>query len=199
MDLDIIRTLDTQSMTMEQEVADPNVFEFDLTLWSLLHQLSREHPEIAASQFSLSQTTVSKLGTSTSEKLQKLASGVLLSFRLLTDESTVIQILSENYDPTIAIKRDLELFDASYWHLMNRVALRDLEFAREVFGISYELALAVSRATDSQLRQMASRTVTRIGLRCSASVIEEILDARDDITPPLLKKIQLSLGQGGYR
>ena len=36
MDLDIISTLDMRSLSMEAETADPNVFEFDYTLWNLL-------------------------------------------------------------------------------------------------------------------------------------------------------------------
>ena len=123
-----------------------------------------------------------------------------MSFKLKTSECSIIKILGERYDPAIAIRRSLDEFDAAYWLLVNRMALRDLEIAREIFGISYELASAVAKATDSQLRQMAATTVTRIGLRCSASVIEEILEeGREDITHPLLKKIQQSLGQGGFR
>ena len=53
MDLDIISTLDMRSLSMEAETADPNVFEFDYTLWNLLSTLSQSHPELAASQFSL--------------------------------------------------------------------------------------------------------------------------------------------------
>ncbi|MND15765.1 Flagellar transcriptional regulator FlhD [compost metagenome] len=200
MDLDIISTLDMRSLTMEAETADANVFEFDYTLWNLVCTLSQSHPDMAASQFSLNMRTIDKLASATPAQIKELASGVCLSFKLKTSECSIIKILSEGYDPAIAIKRSLEEFDAAYWLLVNRMALRDLEIAREIFGISYELASAVAKATDSQLRQMAATTVTRIGLRCSASVIEEILeDNREDKTHPLLKKIQQSLGQGGWR
>ncbi|AKJ36905.1 transcriptional regulator [Aeromonas hydrophila NJ-35] len=200
MELDIISTLDMRSLTMEDETADPNVFEFDYTLWNLLSTLSREHPDIAASQFSLNMSTVRKLATATPEQLKALSSGVCLSFQLRTSECSILNILRERYDPTITIRRSLEEFDVAYWLLVNRMALRDLEIAREIFGISYELASAIAQATDSQLRQMAATTVTRIGLRCSPSVIEEILEeGREDITHSLLKKIQQSLGQGGLR
>ncbi|EBE3802003.1 transcriptional regulator, partial [Salmonella enterica subsp. enterica serovar Heidelberg] len=92
-------------------------------------------------------------------------------------------------------------FDAAYWLLFNRVASRDPEMAKEVFGVSRELAELVAKATDSQLRHMSGTTVTHFTLRFAPSIIEEILDdSREELTHPVLKKLQQSLqGRGRWR
>ncbi|WP_438795594.1 hypothetical protein, partial [Salmonella sp. NW547] len=61
--------------------------------------------------------------------------------------------------------------------------------AKEVFGVSRELAELVAKATDSQLRHMSGTTVTHFTLRFAPSIIEEILDdSREELTHPVLKK-----------
>ncbi|AMY86152.1 hypothetical protein AW51_23615 (plasmid) [Salmonella enterica subsp. enterica serovar Anatum str. USDA-ARS-USMARC-1736] len=101
--------------------------------------------------------------------------------------------------PTICNSADE--FDAAYWLLFNRVASRDPEMAKEVFGVSRELAELVAKATDSQLRHMSGTTVTHFTLRFAPSIIEEILDdSREELTHPVLKKLQQSLqGRGRWR
>ncbi len=78
---------------------------------------------------------------------------------------------------------------------------RDPEMAKEVFGVSRELAELVAKATDSQLRHMSGTTVTHFTLRFAPSIIEEILDdSREELTHPVLKKLQQSLqGRGRWR
>ncbi|WP_430537100.1 hypothetical protein, partial [Salmonella enterica] len=72
--------------------------------------------------------------------------------------------------------------------------------AKEVFGVSRELAELVAKATDSQLRHMSGTTVTHFTLRFAPSIIEEILDdSREELTHPVLKKLQQSLqGRGRW-
>ncbi|HGY1840421.1 TPA: transcriptional regulator [Citrobacter freundii] len=188
LELDIIGAWDARAVNLDQEEADRNVYEFDLTLWNLLSTLAKERPDDAASQFSLGMDTVQKLSLATPSQLEALASGVLISFKLETAEQNIITRLSGDYDPVVFINHSVDEFDAAYWLLFNRVASRDPEMAKEVFGVSRELAELVAKATDSQLRHMSGTTVTHFTLRFAPSIIEEILDdSREELTHPVLK------------
>lgn len=201
LELDIIGAWDARAVNLDQEEADRNVYEFDLTLWNLLSTLAKERPDDAASQFSLGMDTVQKLSLATPSQLEALASGVLISFKLETAEQNIITRLSGDYDPVVFINHSVDEFDAAYWLLFNRVASRDPEMAKEVFGVSRELAELVAKVTDSQLRHMSGTTVTHFTLRFAPSIIEEILDdSREELTHPVLKKLQQSLqGRGRWR
>ncbi|WP_399478080.1 transcriptional regulator [Xenorhabdus griffiniae] len=156
--------------------------------------LAKKRPEDAATQFSLGMDIVHKLVLATPSQLEALASGVLTSFKLETSERNIISRLTEDYDPVVFINHNVDEFDAAYWLLFNRVALRDPEMAKEVFGVSRKLAELVAQATDSQLRHMSVTTVTHFTLRFAPSIIEEILDDnRNEVTHPVLKKLQQSL------
>lgn len=201
LELDIISVWDVRAANLDQEEADKNVYEFDLTLWSLLCTLAQERPQYAASQFSIGMNTVDKLALATFTQLKALASGVLISFKLETAEQNIIARLKEEYDPVVFINHNVDEFDAAYWLLFNRVASRDPEMAKEIFGVSIDLAEQVAKATDSQLRHMSGTTVTHFSLRFAPSIIEEILDdSRVEVTHPVLKKLQQSLqGRGRWR
>lgn len=170
-------------------------------MWNLLCTLAKERPEDAASQFSLGMDTVQKLSLATASQLEALASGVLISFKLETAEQNIITRLSGDYDPVVFINHSVDEFDAAYWLLFNRVASRDPEMAKEVFGVSRELAELVAKATDSHLRHMSGTTVTHFSLRFAPCIIEEILDnSQEELTHPVLKKLQQSLqGRGRWR
>lgn len=198
LEVDIIGSMDVRAVNLDQEEADRNVYEFDLTLWSLLSSIAKERPEYAAAQFSLRERTIEKLSTATRYQLAALASGVLISFKLETPEQTIISRLNDDYDPVIFVNHTVDEFDSAYWLLFNRVASRDLEMAKEVFGVSGELSTIVAKATDSQLRHMSGATVTHFTLRFAPSIIEEILDDnREEMTHPVLKKLQQSLQSRG--
>ncbi len=183
LEMDIIGAWDIRAVNLDQEEADRNVYEFDLTLWSLLRTLAKERPQDAATQFSLGTSTIHNLSLATSSQLKALASGVLISFKLKTSEQNIITRLTGDYDPIVFINHSIDEFDAAYWLLFNRVASKDSEMAKEVFGVSQELAELVSKATDSQLRHMSGTTVTHFSLRFAPSIIEEILDdSRENVT-----------------
>ncbi|MBR7364780.1 transcriptional regulator, partial [Klebsiella pneumoniae] len=44
LELDIIGAWDARAVSLDQEEADRNVYEFDLTLWNLLSTLAKERP-----------------------------------------------------------------------------------------------------------------------------------------------------------
>ncbi|WP_353487365.1 hypothetical protein [Escherichia coli] len=133
LELDIIGAWDARAVNLDQEEADRNVYEFDLTLWNLLSTLAKERPDDAASQFSLGMDTVQKLSLATPSQLEALASGVLISFKLETAEQNIITRLSGDYDPVVFINHSVDEFDAAYWLLFNRVALNRPGFPGECF------------------------------------------------------------------
>ncbi|HHE4769866.1 TPA: hypothetical protein ACPETL_003677 [Escherichia coli] len=114
LELDIIGAWDARAVNLDQEEADRNVYEFDLTLWNLLSTLAKERPDDAASQFSLGMDTVQKLSLATPSQLEALASGVLISFKLETAEQNIITRLSGDYDPVVFINHSVDEFDAAY-------------------------------------------------------------------------------------
>lgn len=139
LELDIIGAWDARAVNLDQEEADRNVYEFDLTLWNLLSTLAKERPDDAASQFSLGMDTVQKLSLATPSQLEALASGVLISFKLETAEQNIITRLSGDYDPVVFINHSVDEFDAAYWLLFNRVASRDPRWQRKFSGFRESL------------------------------------------------------------
>lgn len=199
-DTDIIGVWDYRAASLAKEEGNKNVFEFDLTLWSLLSSLAKERPADAVSQFGLSQKAIGQLAAAKPEQLRVLASGVIIAFKLETSEEAIISKLADAYDPVVLINRKVGDFDAAYWLLLNRMAAKDVEVAKESFGVSLRLLEAVAKATDSQLRHLASTTVTRFSLRFASLIIEEVLlGDRGDVTYPVLKKLQQSLSFQGWR
>jgi len=193
-DFNTAQGLDIKSVRLDKEEPDRNIYEFDLTLWSLLCNLAKTRPDEVVSQFSISMDTVVKLSYANSSQLARLASGVLLSFKPEISDKDIIAQLGKKYDPVVFINHTVNEFDSAYWLLLNRVACRDHERAREIFGVSKNIAEMVSKATDNQLRYLSRTTVIPFSLRFSPAIIEQILDdSRKEPAYPVLKKLQQSL------
>lgn len=191
---DIIDQYDKFAIELHKERRDQDVYEFDLTLWSLLKLLAINAPFEAKSQFDLTESVVEKLAAVPESRLKFLASGVLLSFKLKTNESDVIDILSRDYNSAVCLQNVVDDFDAAYWLLLNKVASKNLEMAVQAFGVSEELATAVVFASYSQLRSMSHQVITRFLLRFDIGVLDKILsDGPYDTTSVILHKIQQTL------
>ncbi|CSB36509.1 Uncharacterised protein [Vibrio cholerae] len=179
---------------MSEEKPDQDIFEFDLTLWTLLKLLSANAPSQVSNHFSLPEDLVNKLASTPDSYLSQLASGVLLSFKLETDQMEVIDTLAGSYDSVICLKNVVDDFDAAYWLLLNKLASRNLDMAMQSFGVSSGLASSVAASSNSQLRSLSHRVVIRFSLRFDIGVLDQFLSAAlADTTPILLKKIQQSL------
>ncbi|MGL4515136.1 MAG: hypothetical protein ACRCUH_00360 [Shewanella sp.] len=177
-----------------------NIFEYDYTLWQLLSCLAKSAPDVAKQEYSLEIRTINKLANATPEQLLRISSGVALSFRLLTSEEVVIETLRQEYDPAIMFRQQTNELESAYWLNLNRLALQDTDIALIVYGVSPRLAHVVAEASDSQLRQLASKTQTKIGLRFTCSVIDDLLDDRRDVLLyGLQKKVQQILSHRGAK
>lgn len=191
---DVIRALDQRAVNLNEAQGDKDVYEFDLTLWTLLRTLAAENPQLAESQFSLSEQAVAHLASASGEHLRSLSSGVLVSFRLETKEDAILEALKLPYDPAVFLSTEVDAFDASYWLLMSRIARRDVAVAKAGFGVSRNLVVAVAEASDNQLRQLASNTLTHFSLRFSSAILVEILQSDPtSSTFFILKKLQQCL------
>ncbi|WP_163380504.1 hypothetical protein [Enterobacter hormaechei] len=191
---DVIGSFDKFAVQLSEEKPDQDIFEFDLTLWTLLKLLSANAPSQVSNHFSLPEDLVNKLASTPDSYLSQLASGVLLSFKLETDQMEVIDTLAGSYDSVICLKNVVDDFDAAYWLLLNKLASRNLDMAMQSFGVSSGLASAVAASSNSQLRSLSHRVVIRFSLRFDIGVLDQFLSAAlADTTPILLKKIQQSL------
>lgn len=171
-----ITDLDMQALQVTEQRPDQNIYEFDLTLWTLLAALAKHAPEKAQVQFSLPMNGIESLAQADESQLARLASGVLISFKLQTDEEAVLKQLQEEYIPVITLSdtRGSE-FDTAYWLLLKRVAHKDHLVAAAAFGLSPALTLAVSEATDNQLRHLVTTTITAFTLRFDPRLLSPLL------------------------
>ncbi|EJL6704741.1 hypothetical protein NMS58_001787 [Vibrio cholerae] len=191
---DVIGSFDRFAVQLSEEKPDQDIFEFDLTLWTLLKLLSANAPSQVSNHFSLPEDLVNKLASTPDSYFSQLASGVLLSFKLETDQMEVIDTLAGSYDSVICLKNVVDDFDAAYWLLLNKLASRNLDMAMQIFGVSSGLASSVAASSNSQLRSLSHRVVIRFSLRFDIGVLDQFLSAAlADTTPILLKKIQQSL------
>jgi len=161
-----------------------------------LKLLSANAPSEVSNHFFIPEDLVNKLASAPDSYLSQLASGVLLSFKLETDQTEVIDTLAGSYDSVVCLKNVVDDFDAAYWLLLNKLASRNLDMAMQIFGVSSGLASSVAASSNSQLRSLSHRVVIRFSLRFDIGVLDQFLSAAlADTTPILLKKIQQSLGR----
>jgi len=196
MTYDFIKKLDQQSCDLYKKKRDKNIYEFDLTLWHLVYKLSQNKPEIAHDRFGINDDTIKNLSMASESQLARLASGVLISFKLETPELEIISLLQKDYDPIILIHDKIDALDCTYWLLLKKIASKDKDIAQQIFGVSMELVEKVSNATDNQLRSMSKLAMTSFSLRFNQNLIIEILNENKENPRYLiskLKKIQQSI------
>ncbi|MCB5162610.1 FlhC family transcriptional regulator [Marinomonas algarum] len=197
--LDLINNLDQNASNISNQRPNLDVLDFDSTLWRLLISASKKSPDFLTDQFSISAEVVSKLARSSYKIIDSLASGVIICFRLNSDESEALDFLSNNTSTDLFYSEldlssfsnfeSLYCFDSSYWLLLKRIAQKDHRIASTVFSVSLELAQAVSQSSDSMLRYLAKNVKSSFALRFSSDLLSEIIDKPDD-TLLLLKKYQ---------
>lgn len=193
LDFNVIQAYDQRAMNLGKAEADKNVYEFDLTLWSLVSSLAKKNPEDAAIYFSLTTDAALAIANATPEQLRHLASGNLISFVAVYDRQEVVAKYREPYDPASLFNYEAAEFDIAFWYLLNRSAQQDFELAIETFGVSPDVAAAVKDASHSQIHYVSSTIITGFEIRVSSKLIVEILSTEVDLVKLRLKKYQQSL------
>ncbi len=191
LNIDPVGELDFQAIHLDQEEADQNIYEFDLSMWLSLKQLAQVNPREAEHRFGLSTKAIAYINQAEEETLKLFASGVVTSFKLKADEGEILQWLAQSADQIFDLNQEGCYFNITYWSLLQRATHRELAVASSTFGVSQQLALAVARATDNQLRHLAHQEI-RFSPRFHESVIQELIED-DDVIYTVLKKIQQSL------
>lgn len=186
---------DQESIAASNQRPNPNVYEFDLTLWFVLSELCKHSPEDAANFFALPTATVLALANASKEQLRILASGVFIGFRLETPEEAVLNFLTSDYAPVMRLSDTQGTeFDTAYWLLLKSVAVEYTpEVAATMFDISTELARVVMSATDNQLRHIAEMTVTAFSLRFDTELVPILMGVKDHMPSRFLQKHQQSI------
>ena len=186
---------DRESIETSNHRPNPNVYEFDLTLWFVLSELCKRSPVDAADFFSLPAPTVLALARASKKQLQRLASGVFIGFRLATPEEAVMSFLTSDYTPVIRLSETQGTeFDTAYWLLLKSVGSQYTpEVAATIFDISTELARVVMSATDNQLRHIAEMTVTAFSLRFDTDLVPVLMGMKDHTPGRFLQKHQQSI------
>lgn len=170
-----ITNLDIHAMRVSEQRPDRNLYEFDLTLWSILSTLACSTPVLAKEQFGLTDCAISALQNIDEDSLRRLSSGVLFSFKLRTDERLILDALEKPYSPAINWHNmQLAAFDATYWLLMKTVTLSSPSMISAAFGVSKKLAFTIANSTDNQIRQMATETKTNFTLNFDPSLLTQL-------------------------
>lgn len=171
----IITNLDVNAMRVGEQEPDQNLYEFDLTLWSLLSTLACSSPNLTKQQFDLTDCAIEALQNIDEDSLKRLSSGVLISFKLRTNEAEILAALEKSYSPTINWHHMQQAaFDATYWLLMKTVALSSPSMISAAFGVSKKLAFTIASSTDNQIRQMATEVKTNFTLSFDPTLLPQL-------------------------
>lgn len=195
----VIDSIDQAAIAIPHAKPDMDLYEFDVTLWKLLSSAANEEPSVTAQVFGLKPQTVELLANADPSRLDKIASGSLLSFRLaaMDDEKESVSILesaAKSYRPEIAIYEPIDRFAHNYWTLLKRLVVKDKNLASQQFCISYKLLNILYECTDSQIYNIATKLPSSFRLRFQESLIQSLLFCdEEEFGFYLMLKIQQSI------
>ncbi|CAM5558552.1 hypothetical protein [Eoetvoesiella caeni] len=197
----LIDTWDQSVLHLRDQGPDLNVSEFDYSLWALVHQTGTQAPDLIRDSFDLTLETIEFIVSRPIEDMELLASGTMLSFTMVADESNFLKILGRrDYNKLVFLSRDdHHEYDAAYWLLMNRQASKDLMRTTQIFGVGVDLARAVANATDTQLRHLAITSQAKFVLRFDQALIPQILENSNVLSNAHLKRVVQSMRNRGGR
>ncbi len=190
---EVVRQWDYRAMHIGEEAINAHLYQFDLSVWKFLKDLCHLNPTKAACQFRLSEHMVSCITRTEIETLKLLASGVCLSLKLDTEDEVILRRLAQSDDALSHIHQEAPLLHTAYWLLLHQTAHQDIAIATVSFGISKQLAHAIAKASYNQLLDLAYTEKAHFSLRCSDTIIEEIMRGKH-LTYLLLKRAQQSFG-----
>lgn len=183
---------DAISLLDPQPIVD--LYEFDLTLWKLVSLASSEEPGHTARLFGLHPSTVSLLAEADPDRLDRLASGSILSFSLQATSDEINSQIQQSYYPAVLISHEPDRFSIQFWSLVRELALKDPLVASQQFAIPRPLAKKIAKMTSSQICHLASRLTATFTFRFSEKLIVDLLTcAEDELRYYLSLKLQQSV------
>lgn len=190
--------LDNSALDLELGRHDDNVFELDLNLWALVHMLAQEHPDELKLSFNFSDDVIAILRSASRSSVNSLASAHLLSFVLLHSEDEVeesINSLTVGSHPYIYLQKSIRYDDFSfaYWQILNRLSIKNVDYASVVFGVSTGIVEKIKPLTDLKLRLLAAQLPPTFHLRFCQNLIENRINRSSLAAVSYFKSVQLSL------
>lgn len=197
-------TWDNQAFNLTTKFSDPNLAEFDYSMWSIVKLLSEEDKDYCIKKFRFSEETVDALIAAQDSDLELLTSGEILSFTVKNDEKEIIKILEEPCANDIILKRiqgSSKPTDYQYWNLAKLFAERaenDEQNLYDVslqFGLSLDVLKALRQCTGNQIFCLAEKLDTIMGIRFDESLIHRILkvDVKNNINILTMLKYQQTI------
>ena len=84
-------------------------------------------------------------------------------------------------------------FSFAYWQILNRLSLKNVDYASVVFGVSTTIVEKIKSLTDLKLRLLAAHLPPAFHLRFCQNLIVERLNRSDLSAISYFKSVQLSL------
>lgn len=164
-----------------------NIYNMDLFLWMQLRAIALADSEKAYECFRIPQKTIELLMETKEAKLQRIASGVFCSMRLIADETALIRglmgaerLLAESPSHVLSLQERMQrtsqdLIEDYLRYARDSVALEGEPIARLRFDLSRNILRALKGATDYQIRLVARTVACRFEMRFSHKCLEELL------------------------
>lgn len=177
--------------SMDSKKLHKTVFDFDLMLWAKLLISIRKKPKKTVDAFGLSPEVVQIL-TNHPEKINKLASGVLISFTINYNDLELFKKISCSIDKKLLMEGCCNYLDIVYWERLRDLSVIDIEMSSVVFSVPRQLAELAVSASNEMLYHLAIVTSGNIYLRYPNEFIHEIL-TEDNNEYPYFKKMMFAL------
>ncbi|TDX23686.1 hypothetical protein DFO67_1243 [Modicisalibacter xianhensis] len=171
---------------------DQDLRDWDLILWTLLHQYASEAPHLAASAFNITEASAHTIARMPRSMLEKLASGTVSSFRPVIAEEEALELMQAPLSPMELLSgiESTSTFDARYWMLLSKSALSSPASAAMRYGVSIPVAEMTRHCSSTQLMRLASELQAPFTLRFPTSVLDVL---GDDIHGALTQKMAYCL------
>lgn len=153
-----------------------DLLELDLALWRLAKEIADISPS-ELNSLGISTSNAELLASVERRFLIRLASGVLISFKLETSEDEIISYLNRPYSPRFHFDNDLYRFEKAYWLKMKNHAKQDIDSAAIYFGVSKNLVKTLAICSDDHIRKMADAVPTNLAIRFDDKIIENYISA----------------------
>ncbi len=162
----MIKNLNIETTTEQKQLIAKNIYKLDLALWCSIKELACQAPNLAAHQFQITIETAQHFAQADEEKLGKLASKALLSFKVNTSEKELIDYLKQSSNlHKEKINFVTQNLNFLYWHTVKKIMIANADTALVRFDISPELAETIEQANDGQLIQLAAAIPLQFSLR----------------------------------
>ena len=178
--LDIGAVIQRSYLSGLSQKVSADACELDFAIWCSLRRLANEQPDLATKQFRIKPETAQYIAQTDKQKLKKLTSRAVISFKINNPEKEIIDYLI-NHDqkdlpkiPNSAVK-----LNKKYWIILYHAVNCHLYAAHLRFGISLDLAKTLLQADIKKISLLAQAIELQFSLRCKEEYILVALQEND--------------------